>query len=301
MINSRLSSIILLLATAHPLLSQNAPAPTPLPAPENKHITKEMEAEMNRKDDPVPESLPIPNDPNLSKVSFFRLWYLGGPGSQRISLALEDGKKKYPAHLIETSLMAGNVIPSYYPEPPGDYTLHFLDGSVFRPTDPKAALPLEEKKLQDPVNFSLEPGTYTTVVLVPDAGKIRVGYLNQKPLARDAAPEVRVRNFSTLDGWSLRIRDSKGGEKEIWNPKTGSNELLSLPATGRSDIAIYITKGGITRNVDVFTHVPSPGQSKSIILHDGIGGWGGYQPVTDAHPGLSYDEASIKAIAEGAR
>lgn len=281
--------------------AQNDPGPTPMPAPKPTIITEEMAAEMNRNmDEPSPDTLPMPDDPNLAKVAFFRVWYLGGPGSPRISLALEDDKKKNPARLIEVGLTAGNVIASYLPEAPGTYTLHILDGSVFRPTDPKAPLPLDERKLQLPMNFVLDPGVYTTVVLVPEGDKIKVQTVDQKPLARGAMPELRVRNFSTLAGWSIRVKGGKGSEKEIWNPAVGTDALLAeLPVKGRYEIAVYVTKDGITRNVDTFPDESISGRSRSIVLHDGLGGWGGFQTVLDAHPGTSYDPSFIKTLAQG--
>lgn len=241
---------------------------------------------------------PMPVDENLFKVTMFRLWYLGGAGAPPLCLARENAEKK--VQMIDTGLTAGNFSP-YVPMRPGEITLHFLDGNLPLPADPNEKLPLEEKKLIEPLEIDLKAGSYMTLVVRAENGKLSAEVLVDERPGGTATPEVVVRDFSGLPGWTVRIFDPvSNSRREVWNssfPSSGPFPVLSAQKVYYIEYCREID--GVLQSIGMFETELPKGTRCSLVLFRGPNGEGYHRTNFDAAPGESYSAERIKRVASG--
>jgi hypothetical protein len=235
----------------------------------------------------------IPQDPNLSKVAFFRLCYPGSANAPSISLAQEPKGSK--PTIIETNLPA-DTYSDYVPMKPGRFTLHLLDGNI--PNDPAAAVPVKEKKLAEPLKAEMSPGSYSTLFVIERGGKITASFLPD-PAPAGSAPHLRVIDASGLGEWSVRLLTRENQPiKTLWNSGEAASGI-SLPSKGVYYIEVLRTPAGEdSRQLGIFETQLNSGTPFSIILSAGPGGEGAAHLVFDCAPG-NYDRDAVKALAGG--
>ncbi|CAN5543279.1 hypothetical protein BH09VER1_BH09VER1_24400 [soil metagenome] len=238
----------------------------------------------------------VPNDPNLAKVTMLRLWYVGGVKAPQITLVREpEGKAPF---VIESHLQAGIFSP-YVALRPGKFLLHILDGKVIAPKDPMEKLPLKESKLVDPINLTLEGGTYETLIVTEKDGLLSAKVVEDKRPADSSAPVMRVQNLSGLENWTIKLLDQKQNLiRELWSSSAGGTGIpISLPGAGIFRVEVTRESNGSVRQRGLFETKLAMGAPFTMLLYPGSDGRGSCNLVFDAAPGYSYNADRIKAVA----
>lgn len=237
----------------------------------------------------------MPDDPNLSRVTMFRLWYPAGPPAPPVALVREPQGQK--AVFLEGGLQPGLFSP-YVPLKPGRFTMHVLDGSVTAASEPLDRSMLEEKKLAEPVEVDFLPGTFLTLVIENREGKLAARFLRDRRPPEAGPPVMQVKDFSGLGGWRIQLLDRNMKPlTRLWSSDTPS-ESVELPDAGIFRIQVTRPVGGAAWQLGLFEAKLNRGSAFSIILgpggHDGHGVCG---LSFDAVPG-SHDPARIKTVAD---
>jgi len=238
----------------------------------------------------------IPNDPNLLKVAQLRLWYVGEPGTSGITLVREaEGR---PPEVIESGIQAGLFSP-YVVQKPGKFKLHILDGNVARPADPEEPLPLEEKKLVEPIEVEMPPGSYQTLVVEQKDGKFTSQLTADVRPDSSSPPLVRVVDFSGLDGWRIQLANRENHPLQpVWDSGQGGTQPAAIGLTG-----IYrfvITRRGKEKPWPVASLETelARGTSMTVLLFPGEAGTGAATLFFNAVPGAGYHPEWVKKVAE---
>ena len=232
----------------------------------------------------------VPNDPNLAKVTMFRLWYIGTPSAPPISLVRET--KGQPPLYLEGKLQSGLYSP-YVPLKSGDFSMHILDGNVPAPKDAFDKLPLEEKKLLDPVDAKFRPGTYVTFLVEEKDGAFKARFIEDKRPSGGSPPVMDVKDFSGLSDWTIRLLDRNMNlKKTLWTSANGlPTSPIPLPGEGIYRIQVSRPIDGTSWQLGLFEAKLSSGSAFSIILHGG--GHGNHGTC-----GLSFDAVPSPYSAE---
>lgn len=210
----------------------------------------------------------VPNDPNLAKVTMFRLWYVGSPSAPSIALVRET-KGQAPIYL-EGKLQAGLYSP-YVPLKSGDFSMHIIDGNVPAPKDASEKIPLEEKKLVDPVDARFRPGTYLTLLVEEKDGRYKARFIEDKRPPASSPPVMDVKDFSGLNDWTIRLLDRNMNLKQtLWSSANGlPTSPIPLPGEGIYRIQVSRPVAGASWQLGLFEAKLSAGSAFSIILHGG--------------------------------
>lgn len=239
----------------------------------------------------------IPDDPNLLKVAMLRLWFVGQPDSTGVTLVREAGGE--PPQVIESGIQAGLFSP-YVVQRPGKFKLHLLNGSVKKPADPAEKLPLEEKKLVDPIEVELRPGSYQTLVIKQTADQWTSELAEDRRPESSSPPLLHVADFSGLDGWKIQLANRQGQILQpIWDSGQGGTLPVALGLTGIYRIVVSRRGGDGFRDVGVLETELARGVSLTVLLIPGQAGSGAANLFFNAVPGAGYHPAWVKAVAEG--
>lgn len=243
---------------------------------------------------PVPK---IPEDPNLAKVALLRLWFVGQPDGPKLTLVRET--KGQPPEVIESGIQNGLFSP-YVALKPGKFTLHLLDGSVKKPEDPTEKLPLEEKKLVDPIEVDLAAGSYQTLVVEQKDGKLTSEVLADTRPDSSSPALLRVVDFSGLDGWKVQLADRQQRILQpIWDSGQGGTQPVAIGLTGIYRIVVTRPGEQGPRTAAVMEVELARGSSMSLLLVPGGSGIGAANLFFNAVPGNGYNPEWVKKVAEG--
>lgn len=234
----------------------------------------------------------VPDDPNLARISMLRLIYMAGTDAPKIALA-KAAKGGKPA-ILEGNLSPDTASP-YVAMLPSEFTIHVLDNSV---TQTEEELPVEEKKLAEPINLKLTPGTYTTLVVSQKDGNLTAAAVRDEPGSGESAT-LRVLDLSGLSDWAIRLVERSGKPlRNLWtsgNSPTG----IQVPPKGIQYFEVLRLVDGRLQQIGLFETQLRKGTAFTIVLHPGWQSQGGASLVFDAAPGDYYDPEAIRALAGG--
>lgn len=211
-------------------------------------------------------SPPAPTDPELAKVTFVRLWYVGNSKNDPPICLVRELAGQAPIFL-ENHLQPG-LFTSYVRLKPGKGKMHILDGNVEAPKEPADEIPIKDKKLTEPIEADFSPGAYHTLLLEAKDGKLVASLIEDTRPPEAGAPVMRVRNLSGYEGWSIRLLNrSNEPIQNLWNSASGATgESIRLPGPGVYRVEVRHEENGELRVVGLFETRLGAGAPFSIVL-----------------------------------
>lgn len=238
----------------------------------------------------TPEASQTPTPGAISpKVSFIRLWYVGGAKSPRITASLKAGDGE--PQVIGSHVRAGRL-GSYRMFIPGPYSFVIMDGNVV--PDATGKLPTNIAPVTIPASVSLKPGAFHTLVVEEQAGRIVSTVIHDTPPKPETGPQLRVFDYTGSTSDSLRL---SCGEQElpIWNssnPTPFQKSLSGLHGLARLELMTEID--GKPKVVNVYEATIESKNSYSLVIFVDRYGQKAFTFVEDA--AASFTKAEIEAF-----
>ncbi len=237
------------------------------------------------------EPTPTPAGPGreslLSKVSFLRVWYIGGPQSPRITLSSEDGGG---ARKVLGSSMRPGRLGSYRLLKPDPMSVVTYAGSAIPNAEGKLENPGEPLAKSD--SIPLRGGAFYTLVVREESGRFRVETVEDFPPEEGRGPSFRIFDFSNLESGGVTL--STGGPAEkVWSVTEKSPFLKNFPGkSGPGRLELIGPSQDKAMVLSAFEMDLSPQKSYSIVLFIDRYGQRVFGVTEDAS--VDYSEQDIK-------